>query len=83
MLCGIVAIPPVNTDLYMRYELFETMNIHYSCPLSGNTIPCIPEAAYYSEMLVALPHSGKHSGMGFEICGGIVNQTTKNPHPLP
>lgn len=81
MLCGKVAIPPVNTDLYVTYELFEAMNIQYSCPLGGNTMSCIPEAAYYSEMLVALPHSGKHRGMGFEICGGIVNQTIKNPHP--
>ena len=83
-----VAIPPVNTDLYMRYELFETMNIHYSCPLGGDTMSCIPEAAYYSEMLVSLPHSGKHRGMGFKICGGVVNQITKEyglstHHPLP
>lgn len=74
--------PPVNTDLYMRYELFETINIHYSCPLGGNTMSCVPEAAYYSEMLVSPPHLGKHRGMCFEICGGIVNQITKNPHPL-
>ena len=54
------------------------MNIHYSCPLGGDTMSCIPEAAYYSEMLVSLPHSGKHRGMGFKICDGVVNQITKN-----
>jgi len=33
-------------------------------------------------MQVSPPHLGKHRSMGFEICGGIVNQITKNPHPL-
>jgi len=45
----------------------------------------IPEAAYYSEMLVSLPHSGKHRGMGFKMCGDIVNQIKKKmayPPPL-
>jgi hypothetical protein len=35
-------------------------------------------------MLVSLPHSGKHRGMGFKIYGGIVNQITKKmAYPLP
>ena len=72
----------------MRYELSETMNIHDSCLVGGDTMSCIPEAAYYSEMLVSLPHSGKHRGTGFKICGGIVTEMTKKmahhpPTPLP
>lgn len=72
----------------MRYELSETMNFHYSCLLGGDTMSCIPEAAYYSEMLASLPYSGKHRGTGFKICGRIEIEMTKKmayhpPTPLP